>query len=152
MAVVPLPSYQSLMGPFLAAHEDGRDHAVADTRARLAREHGLTEADLEERLPSGGARHFDNRVGWAVTYLYRAGLIERPRRAVYRITDRGRVVLQRRGRHIDNEVPRLHTTRGTRGGGRSRRGQNVPRPDSTTGTVESRISRSRASDQPATYW
>ena len=32
------------------------------------------------------------------------------------------------------------------------RGQYAPRPESTTGSVASRISMSRASDQPATYW
>ena len=44
-------------------------------------------------LPGGTGKLFANRVGWATTYLYQTKLIERPRRAVYRITDRGRGVL-----------------------------------------------------------
>lgn len=40
-------------------------------------------------LPSGYARLFDNRIGWAKTHLKGAGLIESPSRARYRITQRG---------------------------------------------------------------
>lgn len=55
----------------------------------LARHFALTEAELAEMLPSGYARLFDNRIGWAKTHLKGAGLIESPSRATYRITQRG---------------------------------------------------------------
>ena len=45
-----------------------------------------------------------NRVGWALTYLYRAGLLSRPRRSVYRITERGRDALREHPERIDNSV------------------------------------------------
>lgn len=63
----------------------------------LAREFALTQDDIEELIPSGHVTTFQNRVGWATTYLYRTGLIDRPRRAVYAITDRGREMLERGG-------------------------------------------------------
>jgi restriction system protein len=44
-------------------------------------------------LPSGKQATFDNRVGWARTYLKKAGLLESPRRSVFVITDTGREVL-----------------------------------------------------------
>jgi restriction system protein len=33
-----------------------------------------------------------NRLHWAATYMYQAGLLSRPKRGVVRITDRGRKV------------------------------------------------------------
>jgi len=45
-------------------------------------------------LPSGRAKTFDNRVGWAKTYISNAGLIESPRRSISIITADGRRVLK----------------------------------------------------------
>lgn len=50
---------------------------------------GLTEGAQSETLNSGGLRS-EQRVGWAITNLFKAGWIERPVRANYRITDTGR--------------------------------------------------------------
>jgi len=44
---------------------------------------------------------FDNRVGWARTYLKNAGLLANPRRGVMNITDRGREVLSTSPDHIN---------------------------------------------------
>lgn len=99
-----VPDYQTLMRPVLAQHDDDNEHAVRDVRASVAADFGLSEDDLAERLPSGRARTFDNRVGWATTYLYRAGLLSRTRRSHYRITGRGRQVLQSHPKSIDNNV------------------------------------------------
>ncbi len=43
----------------------------------------------KETLAAGDGRA-ENRVGWALTNLYKAGWVERPQRAVYRITETGR--------------------------------------------------------------
>lgn len=99
-----IPDYQTLMRPVLAAHEDGEEHAISAVRAMLADAFGLTENERAEMLPSGRSRTFDNRTGWATTYLYRAGLLERPKRSIYRITDRGRAVLAKHADRIDNTV------------------------------------------------
>jgi hypothetical protein len=90
---VPVPDFQTLMRPLLVALEDGAERSISEVRSQLAREFSLSDVDLAEELPSGRAKTFPNRVGWATTYLYRCGLLERPRRSVYRITDRGRDVL-----------------------------------------------------------
>src|SRR4051794_5233289 len=92
------------MRPLLVALDDGQDHAITAVRARLAAEFNLTEEDLQEQIPSGRAKTFGNRVGWATTYLYRCGLVERPKRSVYRITDRGREVLKKHPHRVDLKV------------------------------------------------
>jgi restriction system protein len=52
-------------------------------------------------LPSGTAPLFDNRVGWARTYLKQAGLLESPKRGVLRITERGKATLSKSPKRID---------------------------------------------------
>jgi restriction system protein len=85
-----IPDFQSLMLPLLRFLGDGGEHRATDAIAALASHFGLTPAELEEQLPSGRAPRFANRVHWARMFLKAAGLIENPRRGVFRITDRGR--------------------------------------------------------------
>lgn len=99
-----VPDYQTLMRPVLAQTGDGREHTAAALRAAVTRELSLTTDDIAERLPSGRDTTLRNRIGWALTYLFRAGLLERPHRSVYRITARGQEVLQRHPDRVDNSV------------------------------------------------
>ena len=92
------------MRPLLAIHEDGTEHSISSVRNTLAGQFDLSPEDLAERIPSGRVTKLQNRVGWAATYLYRCGLLERPRRAHYRITDRGRTVLAEHPERVDLEV------------------------------------------------
>ncbi len=55
---------------------------------------GLDENDLAERLPNSSQSRAANRVYWAQIYLQRAALLERLRRGVYKITDRGQQLVQ----------------------------------------------------------
>lgn len=96
-----IPGYQDTMGPVLHATADGADHKIKDIVAALARDFGLTSAELETLLPSGGQSLFANRVHWAATYLKKAGLLEATGRAQVRITPEGRVVLSNPPARID---------------------------------------------------
>lgn len=89
-----IPDFQSIMRPLLAVLADGQDKTVQRIRDTLAQQFELTEEELEERLPSGRDRTYGNRVAWALTHLKAAAVIESPRRGVYRITERGRRVLE----------------------------------------------------------
>ena len=88
-----VPSYQELMLPMLRLLADGRDWQTSDLRKVLAGEFDLSEDDLHERIPSGHATRFAKNVDWSRHYLKRAGVLEAPRRAVARITPRGRELL-----------------------------------------------------------
>jgi restriction system protein len=92
------------MRPVLALTEDGSDWTAASIRDAIISEFGLSADDVAERLPSGRDTTVRNRVGWALTYLYRAGLLSRPRRSVYRITERGLGVLREHPERVDNSV------------------------------------------------
>jgi restriction system protein len=70
----------------------------------VAAEIGISDEDRAQPLPSRKAGVFDSRVGWALTYLVQAGLVERPRRAVNQITQRGLDVLRDHPDRVDNHI------------------------------------------------
>ncbi|MDX9757894.1 MAG: restriction endonuclease [Bacteroidota bacterium] len=88
-----IPDFQSLMLPLLQVAGDGVVHTSVEYRHALADVFQLTNDELSELLPSGTQPVFNNRVAWAMVYLYRAGLLARPKRGQYLITTRGREVL-----------------------------------------------------------
>lgn len=98
---MPIPDFQSLMLPLLRCLADGTEHNVRDLITHLAEEFALTEEERKELLPSGQQSVFDNRVGWARTYLKKAGLLESPRRGWVQITPRGLDVLREEPQRID---------------------------------------------------
>lgn len=101
---MPIPDFQSLMRPLLEAHADGKEHLNRDLVAQLGEQFGLTEEERREMLPSGGARLFDNRIGWAKSHITQAGFLISPRRAISVITDRGREALLIHPERIDLRV------------------------------------------------
>jgi restriction system protein len=98
---MPIPDYQTVMLPFLRILRDGEIHPVRNVIEQLASQFKLTAEEREEKIPSGLAFLFRNRVGWARTYLKKAGLIESPKRGEYRITKRGLEVLASKPAKID---------------------------------------------------
>lgn len=92
------------MRPLLEAHADGKEHLNRDLVALLGEKFSLTEEERREMLPSGGARLFDNRIGWAKSHITQAGLLNSPRRAISMITDRGRDALRIHPARIDLRV------------------------------------------------
>jgi len=84
-----IPDYQTVMLPLLQLAEDRQEHSFREAIERLADHIGLSEDERTELLPSGGQATFDNRVGWARTYMKKAGLLKSPRRGYFKITDRG---------------------------------------------------------------
>ena len=99
-----IPDYQSCMRPALAHLADGQLHRSREVKNALADEFGLTDAERAELLPSGRQRVIDNRVGWALTYLSQAGLVERPSRGHLQITESGQAVLVSNPDRVDLKV------------------------------------------------
>lgn len=84
-----IPDYQTIMFPLLRYLEDGKEHHIREAIEALAQQFGLTPEERKEILPSGQQYIFDNRVGWARTYMKKAGLIEPIKRGYFKITERG---------------------------------------------------------------
>ncbi|MBI1765391.1 MAG: restriction endonuclease [Acidobacteria bacterium] len=98
---MPIPDFQTLMLPLLRHLSDGVERINQETIDALANEFNLTDAERTQLLPSGQQTVFRNRVAWAKAHFKRAGLIESPRRGIYRITDRGREVLTQNPKRVD---------------------------------------------------
>lgn len=103
-----IPDYQSLMLPLLKLAGDGAEHSLREAIETLGDEFGLTAEEREELLPSGRQATFDNRVGWARTYLKKAGLLSSPRRGYFQTTERGRGVLAKQPVKINNRFLRQY--------------------------------------------
>lgn len=88
-----IPDYQDLMLPLLKLLEDGQEHSLGEAIETLASNFQLTDEERKELLPSGKQARFDNRVGWARTYLKKAGLLESTGRGKFCITNKGIEVL-----------------------------------------------------------
>lgn len=87
-----IPDYQSFMLPILQYLADGDETPVAMLRKQLADHFALTEEDRETLLPSRTQAVYENRIGWATSYLKHASLLQYVKRGVYQITDRGREI------------------------------------------------------------
>ncbi|MGB3495306.1 MAG: restriction endonuclease [Elainellaceae cyanobacterium] len=98
-----IPTYDQLMLPLLkVAAEDGQVRRISELREQIAQNLGITPEQRAVKLPSGRQSVFDNRVGWASTYLRKAGLLAHPKRGHAQITQRGQEVLADNPSAIDN--------------------------------------------------
>lgn len=91
---MPIPDFQSIMLPLLVSASDGEVRSLGDAREHLAAIFALTSDEIEELLPSGRQRRFDNRVAWAKVYLEQAGLLVSPKRGRFEITPEGKAFLE----------------------------------------------------------
>lgn len=98
-----IPDYQTLMLPLLKVAQDRKEHALQEAIVTLSTAFHLTDAERAQFLPSGRQTVMANRVGWARTYLKKAGLLEATRRGCFRITDRGVAVLADNPARVDVE-------------------------------------------------
>ena len=103
---MPIPDYQTLMLPLLKEVLDKREYRLNDIVETLAIQFNLTEEEKSELLPSGQTFVFGSRVGWARTYLKKAGLLDSPKRATVVITERGVNVLRQNPSRVDARLLR----------------------------------------------
>ncbi|TVP69069.1 MAG: restriction endonuclease [Leptolyngbya sp. LCM1.Bin17] len=89
-----IPDYQSIMLPLMKMAADGQEYSLREAIENLAQHFRLSDDERQEMLPSGRQATFDNRVGWARTYLKKAGLLKSTRRGYFQITERGKTVIQ----------------------------------------------------------
>jgi len=80
------------MRPVLTSVANG-PLTLSALREHIANEFQLNEEERSERLPSGKQTVINNRVGWARTYLNKAGLLSIPAKGLVQITERGRDAL-----------------------------------------------------------
>lgn len=102
---MPVPKYYQFFPSILDCLADGKEHNLKEVAEYCANKFNLSDEDKREALPSGQPTYL-NRVGWARTYLKKAGLIDRTSRSVYVITDLGEEAVKNGSSNVDLEYLR----------------------------------------------
>ncbi|MCO6432231.1 MAG: restriction endonuclease [Deltaproteobacteria bacterium] len=101
-----IPDYETIMLPLLNLLSAGEPMSLDEATNAIAAQFKLTSDEQAQRIPSGQSTYVKNRVGWARTYLKKAGLLQSPKRGYVQITDRGSEVLGQRPKQIDQKFLR----------------------------------------------
>ncbi|GAA4021177.1 restriction endonuclease [Deinococcus rubellus] len=88
----------------LEAVKNGQEYRIRDLYQPLRLVLQLSEADLQELLPSGKQAKYANRVLWAKFHLVKAGVLLSPTRGAVKITERGQQLLKEVPDRIDMKV------------------------------------------------
>lgn len=91
--MIEIPTWEQLMWPTMRVLSDGSTQRRLELCDNVADFVGL---DDEQRavLTASGYFLYENRTGWALSFLAKIGAIDRPRRGAYCLTEGGRWLLQ----------------------------------------------------------
>ncbi|MBY0549690.1 MAG: restriction endonuclease [Candidatus Obscuribacterales bacterium] len=99
---MPIPTYQELYKDILSVTSVGEPKSMRQLRDALAQRLKISEEEQALFLPSGKQKVWDSRVGWAKTYLVKAGLLSQPKRGFIQLEARGTQVLVENPAVIDD--------------------------------------------------
>lgn len=88
-----LPKYDEIQLPALKLLSDGNEWKAKDMEVPLGKNFHLTDEQISLMYDSGNGPVFVDRINWALSYLNMAGLVQKPRRGVYKINDEGIKIL-----------------------------------------------------------
>ena len=88
-----VPKYDEFFPAVMECLKDGQVHSAKETYEFCAAYHNLSTEDINEKLNSGQTV-LSNRVGWARTYLFKAGLLDKTKKGMYCITDEGKKAIK----------------------------------------------------------
>lgn len=89
-----IPKFDELREPALRLLSSSDTMRTKDFIAPLAKHFNLTEEEVNRMYPTGNAHIFYDRMTWVLSYFFMAGLVEKPKRGVYKITPKGRELLK----------------------------------------------------------
>jgi restriction system protein len=100
---MPIPEFNEIKAPALEFFSDGKPHKTSEIFQALGERLKLTEEDIGQLLPSGTQSRWHNRANWACYDLYRAGLLNRPQKGIYIISELGKKIADEKPSKIDRE-------------------------------------------------
>jgi len=115
-----MPVWHGFLKPCLEVLSDGKTWKLRELYTAVSDHVGLTDEQRVEPLASGKPRA-ENRIGWALSALYKAELINKPDRGSYLLNDEGRKFLKSHPEGISEktlkQVPAYEAYLATIGGG-----------------------------------
>jgi restriction system protein len=100
---MPVPEFNEIKAPALRLFSDARPRKLSEVYRELADHFSLTDSDLGEMVPSGTQSRWHNRASWACYDLFRAGLLDRPKKGTYVISELGQQVARENPAKIDRD-------------------------------------------------
>jgi restriction system protein len=91
---MPIPKFSELREHALRLLSSDDTMQPRDFVAPLAKHFKLTEEELNRTYTASNANVFYDRLTWTLSYLLMAGLVEKPKRGVYKITPTGLEMLK----------------------------------------------------------
>jgi restriction system protein len=88
-----IPKHEEIRVPALDLLTEMATLKLKEFEQPLADKMNLGEEEVAEEYASGNGRIFYDRISWALSYMNMAGLVQKPKRGTYQITDLGREYL-----------------------------------------------------------
>ncbi len=89
-----IPKFDEIRIAAIQLLESGHMMKMRDFLEPLSHHFKLTDEEVNEMYSSGNGHVFYDRVSWALSYLHMAGLLDKPGRGLYKISDLGREMLK----------------------------------------------------------
>lgn len=99
-----IPKYNELYPNVLKVLSDGKEYSTRDMDEIISNQLNLSEEERNKMLPSGNQKLIKNRIGWARTYLKKAGFIESRKRGYVNITDLGLKVFKDNPNVVEDDL------------------------------------------------
>ncbi|MBO4234213.1 restriction endonuclease [Riemerella anatipestifer] len=84
-----IPKYNEIQAPALKLLEDGKILKLKDFIEPIALHFNLSNDEINQMYPSGNGYIFYDRISWALSYLNMAGLLNKPGRGLFKISQKG---------------------------------------------------------------
>ena len=84
-----IPKHDDIRVPALKILTEHDSLKLNEFEAPLARQFNLSEEELFQEYDSGNGKIFYDRISWALSYMNMAGLVKKPKRGTYKISDIG---------------------------------------------------------------
>lgn len=126
-----IPQFEEIRIEVLKELKSGKVMRMRDLKLLLAKHFHLTQEEMNAWYPSGYGEIFYDRISWALSYLFIAGLVEKPQRGDYKISEKGLSMLSTCTEKQINEYVRATVNARTREKSKSKDEKNVSHPTAT---------------------
>jgi len=126
-----IPQFEEIRIEVLKELKSGKVMRMRDLKLLLAKHFHLTQEEMNAWYPSGNGEIFYDRISWALSYLFIAGLVEKPQRGDYKISEKGLSMLSTCTEKQINEYVRATVNARTREKSKSKDEKNVSHPTAT---------------------
>ena len=90
-----IPAYHKFFPKIMESVKDGKEHSTSEIENYCILSSNFNKDQLELRYLKSGDPIILTRISWAISELKQAGLIEKPTKAMYKITNIGKEILNK---------------------------------------------------------